>query len=49
MFIMLHINEIVCPITNPALIPSHFFSAQFKLNMSEVALSGGAKVGVQTV
>ena len=49
MFIMLHINEIVCPITNPVLILSHFFSAQFKLKTSKVAESGGVEAGVQTV
>ena len=49
MFVMLHINEIVCPITNPVLILSHFLSAQFKLNMSEAAVSDGVEAGVQTV
>ena len=49
MFVMLHINEIVCPITNPVLIRGQFFSAQFKIKMSEVAESGGAEAGVQTV
>ena len=49
MFVMLHINEMVCPITNPVLILSLFFSAQFKLKMNEVAESGGAEVGIQMV
>ena len=49
MFVMLHINEIVCPITNPVLILSRFFSAQYKIKMSEVAESGGVEAGVQTV
>ena len=42
MFVMLHINEIICPITNPVLIPSLFFSAQFKLKMTKV---GSGTVG----
>ena len=45
MFVMFHINEIVCPITNPVLILSLFFSAQFKSKTSEVAESGGVKAG----
>ena len=49
MFIMLHINEIVCPIINPVLILSLYFSAQFKLKMREVAESGGAEAGIQIV
>ena len=49
MLIMLHINEIVCPITNPVLILSQFFSAQFKIKTSKVVESGGAEAGVQTV
>ena len=49
MFVMLHVNEIVCPITNPVLILSQFFSAQFKIKTSEVAESGGVEVEVQTV
>ena len=49
MFVMLHTNEIVCPITNPVLILSHFFPAQFKLKTNEVVESGRAEAGVQTV
>ena len=48
MFVMLHINENICPITNPVLILSLFFSAQFKLKTSE-AESGGVEAGIQMV